>query len=500
MNREGDGGVPSLEHLGPDTVMLLSEMLAEGLFLDPPLVGMEREQYTGEATALLTTAADDLADRFVIVKELNERLPGVHWTSKMAYTAIFEFMASTATLIAHTRLGKLQIGLPIAKESIGRVEAFLRRHSFIQLYRLYGVLSTYFNLQAIGYYGLLTVHEFMYGQMHRPWVADTLEDELQYLLSFELIRKFNVDDKEHVALTALGYSLFDDLHTALDRAKYLTRRVQLLAVSHFDSLENLDELQREAWPNAAEERQHFLSFVGVKTGMHVLEFGIGTANLTVDGGLARLVLPKGNIVGVDISVGMLERAATKLAAENITHVQLLQADVQNLPIPDDSFDCALGYEVLHLTDLHKALRELQRVTRSGGSVATAGPVLFDWNAPFFQEWFSPLIRLSTRQSKRTSQLYIPQPFEVEQVFRDLGYQSVQRVFTHSEWVFSEPQRVIQYVLQGVALFREELLDMPWRAKEELIQDLYRRGVEVCKKYTPEERHIHLPGEYVIGVV
>ncbi|MCY0874696.1 MAG: methyltransferase domain-containing protein [Firmicutes bacterium] len=484
----------------PNTYELVLAMLAGGLFLDPPLAGIEREQYSGEASALLETATDDLLRRHVIQARLQKQLRDIPSSPRLIYSAVYEFLTSTATFIAHTRHGKLCVDVSIAKESIQRVDAYLRSYGFANLYWLYGTLSTYFNLHVIRYYGIMTRREFVLGQTHRPWISDTLEDELYYLESFNLLQQYNFDGVSHVALTQLGNSTFDELHHALEEANYLARRAQLLAVSHFDSMDNIEALQLEAWPHGMKQREHFLVMTGIRPGMKVLEAGIGTGVLTIDCGLADLVLPAGHVTGIDISAGMIERATQKAKAYGLNHVHLMQADVERLPFGDDSFDCSLGYEFLHYTNPLQALGELKRVTRPGGVVATAGPVLLDLEAPFFQEWFAPLLRMLRRRRGRQSSAYMLQPFEIETIYAKLGFQRFHRVFTHSEWVFVEPKRVIQYVLQGVSYFRDELLDLPWRAKEELVQELYRLGVEVCAKYPLEARRLHLPGEYVIGIV
>lgn len=484
----------------PNTRELVLAMLAHGLFLDPPLAGLEREQYSSQAAALLETAAEDMVHRYAKAPNLQRSLGDIPCTSRLTYAAAYEFLTSTATFTAHSQQGKLSVDLGIAKESIRRVQAFLEGYGFANLYWLYGALSTYFNLHVIRYYGIMTRREFVMGATHRPWISDTLEEELLYLESFDLIRQFLLDSVKHVTLTTLGYDTFDALHQALEASNYLARRSQLLAVSHFDSLDTMDELQLEAWPQGLAQRQHFLTLVGIRPGMKVLEAGVGTGLLTIDCGLAERVLPGGRVTGIDISAGMVERASQKARAISLTHVEFLQADVEKLPFADDSFDCAIGYEFLHYTDHLQALSELRRVTKPGGVVATAGPVIFDWEVPFFQEWFAPLIRMSRRRRERSSRAYIPQPFEVEMAYAKLGFTSVRRVFTHAEWVFVEPKRVIQYMLQGVSYFREELLDLPWQAKEELVQELYRLGVRVCEKYPLAERRLHLPGEYVIGIV
>jgi SAM-dependent methyltransferase len=70
-------------------------------------------------------------------------------------------------------------------------------------------------------------------------------------------------------------------------------------------------------------------------------------------------------VGVDVSVGMLDRARRK-------GLDVVQAGADKLPFDDESFDLVTTFAVLHhLIDpdvVRAALREMARVVRPGGSV------------------------------------------------------------------------------------------------------------------------------------
>jgi len=483
-----------------DTRHVVREFLNAGLFVDPPLAGIEREQYTGEASALILTAAEDLCHRHADPAQLQRDFEGVPCTERTQFSAVQEILASTAILLAHSESGRLRVDLRIVKTSVRLVSEYLQRQGFSSLYWAYAMITTYFNLHVIRYYGVVDRREFVSGTLHRPWVADTLEDDLSYLLAFNLVVPVQLAGRVCVSLSSLGVDVMKELERALRDTGYLSKRAQLLAISHFDSLHNMDELQFEAWPNALDERRQFLTVAGIRPGMNVLEVGVGTGLLTVEAGLAQSLTPGGIVTGIDISAGMLRRAESKVRSQSIDNVRFTQADVQRLPFANDQFDAALGYEFIHFTNYEKTIAELQRVTRTGGVVATAGPVIFDWSVPFFKEWFEPLLELASRRETSEQMHYMPRPFEVENAFRRQGFQYVRCLFTHSEWVFGEPKKVIEYMIQGVSFFREELLDLPWKAKEQLIYELHRRGMKVCQEYSPEERRVHLPGEFVIGVV
>jgi ubiquinone/menaquinone biosynthesis C-methylase UbiE len=93
----------------------------------------------------------------------------------------------------------------------------------------------------------------------------------------------------------------------------------------------------------------------------VLEVGCGT------GALLQRLAGRRDAVGVDVSVGMLNKAAARLGRNGAG--RLVRADAQRLPFKDGSFDAALStFALTAVPDLHAALAEMVRVTRDGGKV------------------------------------------------------------------------------------------------------------------------------------
>jgi ubiquinone/menaquinone biosynthesis C-methylase UbiE len=78
-------------------------------------------------------------------------------------------------------------------------------------------------------------------------------------------------------------------------------------------------------------------------------------------------LPPGHqVVAIDISAGMLRRAEPR-AARYDGAIELVQADVTDLPFPDAAFDTALtSCTFCSVPDPVAGLRELCRVVRPGG--------------------------------------------------------------------------------------------------------------------------------------
>ncbi len=121
-------------------------------------------------------------------------------------------------------------------------------------------------------------------------------------------------------------------------------------------------------PAHARLRRRFLRFVPIDAGDRVLEVGCGTGVVVRD--LASLVGRRGEVVGVDASRRLLDRAR-ELCRESAgrARVALRVGDGARLPFAADRFDAALAITViLHVADPLLVVREMARVTRPGGRV------------------------------------------------------------------------------------------------------------------------------------
>ena len=98
-------------------------------------------------------------------------------------------------------------------------------------------------------------------------------------------------------------------------------------------------------------------------GMSVLELGCGTGEMWA--GKQEIIHRCGRFVLSDFSEGMLEKAKETL--RDCSGIEYRQADIQDIPFEDGSFDVVIANMMLyHVPDLARGLREVRRVLKDDG--------------------------------------------------------------------------------------------------------------------------------------
>ncbi len=159
-------------------------------------------------------------------------------------------------------------------------------------------------------------------------------------------KSFNTVRAPHVPLT-------DYYASEQDRQAFLKRIFDDTAPD-YDRIESM-----LAWGTGSWYRRQALMRSGLKTGMKVLDVGVGTGLVAAQACI--LTGDPALVTGVDPSPGML--AASKLPATMV----LVEGRAESLPFPDNCFDfVSMGYALRHISDLGVAFAEFQRVLKPGG--------------------------------------------------------------------------------------------------------------------------------------
>jgi SAM-dependent methyltransferase len=106
-------------------------------------------------------------------------------------------------------------------------------------------------------------------------------------------------------------------------------------------------------------------FAGLEAGMSVLDLGSGAG---IDVFIAaKAVSPTGNVIGIDMTDEMLERAEENKKKLGIMNAEFRKGEIENLPVESGSIDRVLSNCVINLVpDKEKAFAEIYRVLKQGG--------------------------------------------------------------------------------------------------------------------------------------
>jgi len=134
-----------------------------------------------------------------------------------------------------------------------------------------------------------------------------------------------------------------------------TERVYSRLSSHYDLLFD------KVFQKGREEAIRVLELTG---GERVLEVGVGT-------GLALPLYPRSvEVVGIDLSEGMLEEARERITRLGLRHVSVLKMDASSIEFEDGAFDAVFApYVMSVVADPRRVLSEMKRICRPGGRIA-----------------------------------------------------------------------------------------------------------------------------------
>jgi len=486
----------------PGFIEAFRDLLTSGVIINPSLAGIDAgDRFDPGVFDLLDVEVGEIAASRWTEEEIISHFGALPVPDSFPRKALYETAAATAVFIAHEQTGYLEVDEKLALSAIERVKSFIEKHGLGILLLLFGTITNYENMNALAYYGKIPERTFLLGSWHRPWIDYTLSDEL---LMGVLVGNYQVvieDGRRFVTLTEQGHSSFKDINQILNESGYFRDQLSLLHISQFNLFDEYEKLAEEIWPEAMPLRKYLLDWAGIKPGMKVLELGCGSGIFTFEGGLADRVGPEGRVIALDPSPGMLARARRKPQAGEYNWVEFIQGRAEDLPFADATFDAVIGSAFLHFTEHDMALREMRRVTRPGGIVASGHPLKYNFVAvPFFGEWFAPIFRLAAQRRSEPPRDFLLLPEDAPRAFEAAGLIEIEREEHDFPMLFHDPDKVVRHFIEGVGLFQEELASLPWKARRELIASLIENGVQVCKKYSVAERVVILSGQVVKGVV
>lgn len=173
-----------------------------------------------------------------------------------------------------------------------------------------------------------------------------------------------VSNKREVILKAV-----EDVYTEV--ANHPARRFHFPTGRMAAALVGYPAAELDALPPTATE-----SFAGVgypfaagviRAGDTVLDLGSGSGTDALIA--ARRAGPKGKVYALDLTEAMRAKLAQNLTAADVTNIEVLSGNAEQIPLPDQSVDVVTSNGVLNLVpDKRQAFQEILRVLKSGGRI------------------------------------------------------------------------------------------------------------------------------------
>ncbi|MEM0948887.1 MAG: methyltransferase domain-containing protein [Pseudomonadota bacterium] len=217
--------------------------------------------------------------------------------------------------------------------------------------------------------------------------------------------------------------------------------------------DGFEALEREGWTDPAIADGYVTRFARasdmavpavvrtIPEGASVLDLCCGQGNVTkalYDAGFS--------VAGADFSSQMLDHARARLP-----EVDFIEADAQSLPFPADSFDavtCTFG--IMHIPDQPKALSEVARILKPGGTFTMTA-----WCGPDRSQAFATLYPAVVQHADPSRQMP-DQPdfhrFANETVARDLlvgaGLAMTRHQVVPCHWDLTAPEELAEIFHKG----------------------------------------------------
>lgn len=152
----------------------------------------------------------------------------------------------------------------------------------------------------------------------------------------------NAFDPNQVKLVQKAYDLMAEEYDILDD------RINPFYVNGFRFVDHFVQKLAPLW------RGKIVADVGCGSGLQTVQFAPGAKH----------------VIAIDISSALMRKVQEKLTMQGLTNVTLMQGDATQIPLQDGSVDfvSAYGDVIGHIPDYERAIAEMARVCRSGGTV------------------------------------------------------------------------------------------------------------------------------------
>ena len=139
-------------------------------------------------------------------------------------------------------------------------------------------------------------------------------------------------------------------------------------------------------PEIVRQRQHTLNRLSVKRGEQILDVGCGVGFLSYE--IALQTGDSGRVSGIDQNSEMIRHANNR--CEKLRNTEFSEANADDLPFPEESFDAACCTQVLlYVNDVAQVLSGIRRVLKPAGRIII---VETDWRGVVLNSDYDSITR------------------------------------------------------------------------------------------------------------
>lgn len=193
----------------------------------------------------------------------------------------------------------------------------------------------------------------------------------------------------------------------------------------------------------------FVNRLAAPAAAKILDLCAGSGDISIQ--LAKK-FPDAMITALDASEQMLEQAKIKATAAGCHNIEFVVGDAMNLPYDNESYDLVtISFGLRNLKDIVAGLKEMKRVTKSGGMIANIDQgkpknwlfkliykLQFYYIAPFLGKLIFHRGEFNSFKYLAESNKYFPNQEEMIAIFQSVG---LNQVVNYNYWFGAVAQQV-----------------------------------------------------------
>lgn len=181
-------------------------------------------------------------------------------------------------------------------------------------------------------------------------------------------------------------------------------------------------------------RKKAVKFIGTIQPKRILDVASGTGDFAFEA----LTLNPDKVVGFDLSEGMMNYGRQKAKELKVEHiVEFVKGDSEKMPFADNSFDAiTVGFGVRNFENLEAGLKEMFRVTRSGGKIAIleasmpSNTIIRALHGLYFGKIVPLIGRLFSKDARAYNYLpesvrVFPEGLEFVRILENIGFRNIE---------------------------------------------------------------------------